>query len=559
MSSIKIIPLSGVRENGKNLYIAEIEEEIFVLDCGLRYPENELLGIDTVIPDFTYLEENADRVAGVFLTHGHADAIGGLPYLLEKLEVPVFGTELTIELAKLAVQRYEPSKHFKEFHVIDCKTEIDFGSSVVSFFRTTHSIPDSVGISLKTSEGSIVYTGDFKFDQTAIPMYQTDFARLSEIGQSGVLALLSTSSNAENPATVASELQIADEVYDNIRYWEGRIIVACVASNLQRLQQVLDAAYRSGRKVVLTGQDFGRIIKTTMKLGKLTLPDENLLVTLKEMKNYADEEILILETGQMGEPIKSLQKMASGSHRAVRVKEGDLAYIATTPTIAMEIVMAKTEDIIYRAGGTVKTISDNYRVSGHAGPADLQFMMNFMKPKYMFPIQGEYRLLSAHAKLAEEVGIPKSNIFIAARGDIFELINGEFKLSSSVPSDNIMVDGIGVGDIGNIVLKDRKVLSEDGIFVAVVTISRREKRILSKPQITTRGFVYVKANRDLLREGSDMVEQIVEKHLVDPDFEWAKLKQDIRDQLSRFLFDQTKRRPVILPVIMEGSQRNRRR
>ena len=260
MSSIKIIPLSGVRENGKNLYIAEIEEEIFVLDCGLRYPENELLGIDTVIPDFTYLEENADRVAGVFLTHGHADAIGGLPYLLEKLEVPVFGTELTIELAKLAVQRYEPSKHFKEFHVIDCKTEIDFGSSVVSFFRTTHSIPDSVGISLKTSEGSIVYTGDFKFDQTAIPMYQTDFARLSEIGQSGVLALLSTSSNAENPATVASELQIADEVYDNIRYWEGRIIVACVASNLQRLQQVLDAAYRSGRNVVFTGPDFGRII-----------------------------------------------------------------------------------------------------------------------------------------------------------------------------------------------------------------------------------------------------------------------------------------------------------
>ncbi|MHC5269424.1 ribonuclease J [Enterococcus sp. LJL98] len=559
MSSIKIIPLSGVRENGKNLYIAEIEEEIFVLDCGLRYPENELLGIDTVIPDFTYLEENADRVAGVFLTHGHADAIGGLPYLLEKLEVPVFGTKLTIELAKLAVKRYEPTKHFKEFHTIDSHTEIDFGSSVVSFFPTTHSIPDSVGICLKTTEGNIVYTGDFKFDQTAIPMYQTDFARLAEIGSAGVLALLSTSSNAENPMTVASELQIADEVYDNIRYWEGRIIVACVASNLQRLQQVLNAAHRSGRKVVLTGQDFGRIIKTAMKLGKLTLPDENLLVTLKEMKKYADEEILILETGHMGEPIKSLQKMANGSHRTIRVKAGDLAYIATTPTLAMETVVAKTEDIIYRAGGTVKTISDNYRVSGHANPADLQLMMNFLKPKYIFPIQGEYRLLAAHAKLAKEVGIPKEKILIAARGDIYEYLNGEFKLSSAVPADNVMVDGIGVGDIGNIVLKDRKVLSEDGIFVAVVTISRREKRIISKPQITTRGFVYVKANRDLLREGSDMVEEIVEKHLQDPEFEWAKLKQDIRDQLSRFLFEQTKRRPVILPVIMEGSQRHRRR
>lgn len=559
MSSIKIIPLSGVRENGKNLYIVEVDEDIFVLDCGLRYPENELLGIDTVIPDFTYLEDNASRVAGIFLTHGHADAIGGLPYLLEKFEVPVFGTELTIELAKLVVRRYEPTKKFKEFHIIDTHSEIDFGSTVVSFFPTTHSIPDAVGITLKTEEGNIVYTGDFKFDQSAIPMYQTDFARLAEIGKEGVFALLSTSSNAENPATVASELQIADEVYDNIRYWEGRVIAACVASNLQRVQQILNAAYRSNRKVVLTGQDFGRIIKTAMKLGRLTLPSEDLLITLKEMPKYSDEEILILETGRMGEPIKSLQKMANGTHRTIHVKEGDLAYIATTPTIAMETVMAKTEDIIYRAGGVVRSISDNYRVSGHASPADLQLMMNFMKPKYFIPIQGEYRLLSAHAKLAEEVGIPKQNIFIPARGDILEYTNDELRMASSVPADNVMVDGIGVGDIGNIVLKDRKILSEDGVFVAVVTISRREKKIVAKPQITTRGFVYVKANRDLLREGSEMVAEIVEKHLHEDDFEWAKLKQDIRDQLSRFLFDQTKRRPVIMPVIMEASQRNRRR
>ncbi|MBM7710036.1 ribonuclease J [Enterococcus lemanii] len=559
MSSIKIIPLSGVRENGKNLYIVEVDEDIFVLDCGLRYPENELLGIDTVIPDFTYLEANADRVAGIFVTHGHADAIGGLPYLLEKFEVPVFGTELTIELAKLVVRRYEPTKKFKEFHVIDTHSEIDFGSTVVSFFPTTHSIPDAVGITLKTNEGNIVYTGDFKFDQSAIPMYQTDFARLAEIGKEGVFALLSTSSNAENPTTVASELQIADEVYDNIRYWEGRIIAACVASNLQRVQQILNAAHRSNRKVVLTGQDFGRIIKTAMKLGRLTLPAEDLLITLKEMANYSDEEILILETGRMGEPIKSLQKMANGTHRTIHVKDGDLAYIATTPTIAMETVMAKTEDIIYRAGGVVRSISDNYRVSGHASPADLQLMMNLMKPRYVIPIQGEYRLLSAHAKLAEEVGIPKQNIFIPARGDILEYTKGELRMASSVPADNVMVDGIGVGDIGNIVLKDRKILSEDGVFVAVVTISRREKKIVAKPQITTRGFVYVKANRDLLREGSEMVAEIVEKHLHEDDFEWAKLKQDIRDQLSRFLFDQTKRRPVIMPVIMEASQRNRRR
>lgn len=557
LDSIKIIPFGGVRENGKNMYVAEVQGDIFILDCGLRYPENELLGIDTVIPDFTYLEENADRVSGIFLTHGHADAIGALPYFLENIEVPVFGTELTIALAKMTVNKNEATKKFKDFHVVDEHTEIDFGHSSVSFFRTTHSIPDSVGISLKTQEGNIVYTGDFKFDQTAIPMYQTDFSRLAEIGREGVLALLSTSSNAENPATVASEMQIADEVYDTIRYWEDRIIVACVASNLQRVQQVINAAHRSDRKVVLTGQDFGRIIRTAIKLGKLELPEEDLLITQKEMKKFADDKLVILETGRMGEPIKALQKMAQGTHRVLRIQEGDLVFITTTPTTAMETVVAKTEDIIFRAGGMVKQISENMRVSGHANPNDLQLMLNFMKPKFFIPIQGEYRQLAAHAELAHELGIPYQNIFITARGDVLEYKAGEMHAAGSVPAENVMIDGIGVGDIGNIVLRDRKVLSEDGIFIAVVTINRREKQIISAPQITSRGFVYVKASRDLIHESSEIVSQIVEKHLHDKDFEWSKLKQDIRDQLSRFLFDQTKRRPVILPVIMESSQRNR--
>ena len=431
--------------------------------------------------------------------------------------------------------------------------------ATISFFRTTHSIPDSVGISVKTSAGNIVYTGDFKFDQTAIPMYQTDFGRLAEIGKEGVLALLSTSTNAENPAPIASELTIQDEVFDNIRYWEGRIIVASVASNLQRVQQVLDAAYRSGRKVVLTGQDFGRIIRTAMKLGKLKLPAEDLLITQKEMKKYANEQLLILETGRMGEPIKALQKMANGTHRTLRIQEGDLVYITTTPTTAMETVVAKTEDIIYRAGGTVKQISDNFRVSGHANPNDLQLMLNLMKPTYFLPIQGEYRQLAAHVDLAHEVGIPLKNIFITARGDVLEYKKGEMHSAGAVPAENVMIDGIGVGDIGNIVLRDRKVLSEDGIFVAVVTINRREKKIIAAPQITSRGFVYVKASRDLIRESGEIVAEIVEKHLHDEEFEWSKLKQDIRDRLSRFLFEQTKRRPVILPVIMESSQRNRSR
>lgn len=559
MDDIKLIPLGGVRENGKNMYVAEVGEDIFVLDCGLRYPENELLGIDTVIPDFSYLEENAERVAGVFLTHGHADAIGALPYFLERVPVPVFGTKLTVELAKMIVHRNEATKKYKEFHVIDEHTEIDFGTTTVSFFRTTHSIPESVGISLKTEAGNIVYTGDFKFDQAAVPMYQTDFARLAEIGREGVLALLSTSSNAENPAQVASEAKIADEVTDTIKYWEGRIIVACVASNLQRVQQILDASVVSGRKVVLTGQDFGKIIRTAMKLGSLTLPDEDLFITQKEMKNYDANQLLILETGRMGEPIKSLQKMANGTHRTLHIQEGDLVYITTTPTIAMETVVAKTEDMVYRAGGNVKNISDNFRVSGHANPSDLQLMINLLKPTYLLPVQGEFRQMVAHADLAKEIGITEDHVFLLAKGDVLVYASGTMQLAGTVPADNIMIDGIGVGDIGNIVLRDRKVLSEDGIFIAVVTINRREKRIVSKPQITSRGFVYVKASRDLIRESGEMVSEIVAKHLQDEEFEWAKLKQDIRDQLSRYLFEQTKRRPVILPVIMEASGRNRRR
>ncbi|MGC6770231.1 ribonuclease J [Enterococcus sp. LJL51] len=557
MSTIKIIPLGGVRENGKNMYIAEVEDEIFVLDCGLKYPENELLGIDVVIPDFTYLEENVDRVAGVFLTHGHADAIGALPYLLSKVQVPVFGTELTVELAKLNVSSHPGTKKFNDFHVVDAHTEIDFGHATISFFKTTHTIPDSIGINVKTDEGNIVYTGDFKFDQSATPMYQTEFNRLAEIGSEGVLALLSDSSNAENPVPVASELQVAEEVFDTIRYWEGRIIVASVASNLKRIQQVLNAAYRSNRKVVLTGADLEKIIRTAMRLDKLELPSDDLIITMKDMKKYSDDELLILETGRMGEPIKSLQKMANGTHRSISIKAGDLVYITTTPTTAMETVVAKTEDIVYRAGGTVKQISDNLRVSGHGNPTDLQLMINLMKPKYFVPVQGEYRQLAAHADLAHEIGIPYKNIFITGRGEILEYKKQKMSAAGTTPAENIMIDGLGVGDIGNIVLRDRRILSEDGIFVAVVTINRREKRIVSPAKITSRGFVYVKTSKDLMVESGKIVTEIVEKHLESKDFEWSKLKQDIRERLSRYLFEQTKRRPVILPVIMEATQKKK--
>ncbi|CAD5899809.1 MULTISPECIES: ribonuclease J [Carnobacterium] len=559
MSDIKIIPLGGVRENGKNMYIVEVEEEIFVLDCGLMYPENELLGIDVVIPDFSYLEANADRVTGVFLTHGHADAIGALPYFLQKFNVPVFGTELTIALAKLFVNKDNLVKGFKDYHVIDDKTEIDFGNAVVSFFKTTHTIPDSVGIALKTSEGTIVYTGDFKFDQSATPMYQSNFGKISDIGEGNVLALLSDSAEAEGSVENASDLKIAGEVLDTFRNTDGRIIVACIASNIMRVQQVLDAAHKSNRKIFITGRDLEEIVKTAMTLNKIQLPSEELIVSVKEIDKYPDDEIVVLETGNLGEPIQSLQKMAIGKHRQVNIKEGDLVYITTTTSTAMETTVAKTEDMIYRAGGTVKQISTNLKASGHGTAKDLQLMINLLKPTYFIPVQGEYRRLAAHADLAHEVGIPRKNIFIPGKGDVMEYTKGRMRMAGQVEAGNTMIDGIGVGDIGNIVLRDRKLLSEDGIFVAVVTISRKQGKIISGPDITTRGFVYVRANEDLIKESNEIVKKVVEDNLSRKEFEWSRLKQEIRESLSKYLFEKTRRRPVILPIIMESSYRNTKR
>lgn len=551
MSNIKLIALGGVRENGKNLYIAEVDEYIFVLDVGLKYPENEQLGVDFVIPNMDYLFENKDRIAGVFLTHGHADAIGALPYLLAETKVPVFGSELTIELAKLFVKGNDTVKKFNDFHVIDEDTEIDFGSTVVSFFKTTHSIPESLGIVLKTSEGNIVYTGDFKFDQTASQSYATDFARLAEIGREGVLALLSDSANADSTIQVASESEVAKEISDTIGDWEGRVIVAAVASNLSRIQQVFEAAARTGRRVVLTGFDIENIVRTAIRLKKLSLVDERLLIKPKEMSKFEDHELIILETGRMGEPINGLRKMSIGRHRYVEIKEGDLVYIVTTPSIAKEALVARVENMIYQAGGVVKLITQDLRVSGHGNERDLQLMLNLLQPKFLFPIQGEYRELAAHAKAAMAIGMLPENIFIPKRGSIMEYEKGDFVPAGAVSSGDVMIDGNAIGDVGIIVLRDRKVLSEDGIFIVAITVNRRDKKIISKAKVHTRGFVYVKKSRDILRESADLINKTVEDYLAKDNFDWSELKGSVRDNLAKYLFEQTKRRPAILPVVME--------
>ncbi|EGD37340.1 metallo-beta-lactamase superfamily protein [Streptococcus sanguinis SK150] len=550
-SNIKLIALGGVRENGKNLYVAEVDDSIFVLDVGLKYPENEQLGVDYVVPNMDYLFENKERIAGVFLTHGHADAIGALPNLLADAKVPVFGSELTIELAKLFVKNNDAVKKFNDFHVIDENTEIEFGKTVVSFFRTTHSIPESLGIVIKTRKGSIVYTGDFKFDQSASPSYATDFGRLAEIGREGVLALLSDSANADSSVQVASESEVGKEIEDTIADWDGRVIVAAVASNLSRIQQVFDAAAETGRRVVLTGFDIENIVRTAIRLKKLSLVDERLLIKPKEMSKFEDHELIILETGRMGEPINGLRKMSIGRHRYVEIKEGDLIYIVTTPSIAKEAVVARVENMIYQAGGIVKLITQNLRVSGHANARDLQLMINLLQPKYLFPIQGEYRGLDAHAKAAMEVGMLPENIFIPKRGSIMEYDHGDFVPAGAVSAGDVMIDGNAIGDVGNIVLRDRKVLSEDGIFIVALTVNRKEKKIISKAKVHTRGFVYVKKSRDILRESSDIINKTVEDYLAQDSFDWGELKGAVRDSLAKYLFDQTKRRPAILPVVME--------
>ncbi|MGX6995584.1 ribonuclease J [Pediococcus acidilactici] len=555
---IKIIPFGGVRENGKNMYAVEIHNDIYILDCGLKYPENELLGIDIVIPDFSYLVENKDRIVGVFLTHGHADAIGALPYFLKEIEVPVFGSEMTIALAKITVNDDPDLRKFKNFHVVDEKKEIDFGDVTVSFFKTTHTIPDSLGIVLDCDEGRIVYTGDFKFDQTATDGYATDFGRLAQIGTKKVIALLSDSANAENFERPSNETEIAASIAEIIKYHEGRVVVASVASNILRIQQVIDAAVQSGRKVVLTGHDLEKIVNTAIKLNKINIPDDDLIVPLNKLDKLAPEETIVLETGKLGEPIKALQKMASRRRGKLRIEQGDLVLIATNPSHAMETTFAKTKDMLYRAGAEVKSISDRANANGHASRNDLQLMLNLIKPQILIPIQGEYRLLTAHQELAEQVGMKPEQIFIVNKGDVLEYQDGEMFHGKGIEVGNTMIDGIGVGDIGNIVLRDRKILSEDGVFVAVVTIDRKKKIIIKEPKITSKGFVYVKASGDLIEESSKLVKKTVQANLDNKEFDWGHLKQDVRDKLGKYLYDQTKRRPVILPVIMEVNQHHKK-
>ncbi|MDF7638845.1 ribonuclease J [Lactobacillus sp. ESL0791] len=556
---VKIMILSGVREQGKDMFAVQVNDEIFVLDAGLKYPDSSLFGIDVVIPDLDFFEQYGDRVVGIFLTHGHADSIGALPYILRKYDIPVFGSDLTIELAKINVKRDNKRVKNSNFHVIDENTEIDFKNANISFFHTTHSIPGSLGIDVHTPAGEVVYTGDFKFDPSATANYRTNMDRLAEIEQKGVLALLSDSSNAEAFFPSASEQDIGKYVTNVFRNTAGRIIVAAKASNLNRVQEVLNAAHATGRKVLLTGRDAGKIVRTSMKLGYLKVPN-GLLMRVKDLKTIPDEKTVILETGQMGEPLDSLQKMAKKRHSMITIHKGDLVFIATTPSHAVETMVAETSDLVYRAGGTVIQLGRDKHTSGHATGRDLQILINMLKPKFLIPVIGEYRLLEVHKDLAIKAGIDKDNVFITKNGDC---LNYDFKqerlyLTDPVPGEDTMIDGSGIGDVGNIVLRDREVLSDDGIFIAVATIDRRKKQIVSQPQVTSRGFVYIKANHKLMHDAVELIKETINNNFTNKKFDWTELKQDVRNDLEKFLYKQTNRRPVVLPVIMEVNQNRHR-
>lgn len=561
MTDLSIIPFGGVRENGKNMYAVTVNDEIFILDAGLKYPETDQLGVDVVVPDFEYLIKNTEKIAGVFLSHGHADAIGALPYFLQQVNVPIFGSELTIELAKLAIKDQPALKDYNDYHIINEKSEIDFGNVKVSFFNTTHSIPESLGIVIGTEYGQVVYTGDFKFDQTAESYYRTDIPRLVEVGQGRVLALLADAAGTEGGADSVNESKIGDYILETFRdNKKKRIIVAAVASNIQRIQQIIDATAATKRKLVLSGNDIENVVRTAIKLKKLQLPlpESQLFVSLKNMKSLVAHETVILETGRMGEPIKHLNRMANGEDAHIKIGSDDLVFITTTPSTAMESVVAKTRDMIFKQGADVKQISTDMRSSGHASRNDLQMMLNIMQPAYFMPIQGEYRVMSAAKDAAEEVNLPEDHILMAMKGDQFKLIDGQFELKDSFAIGETLIDGSGIGDIGNVVLRDRRILSEDGVFVSVVTIDRKKRQVVSKPKLTSRGFVYVKANRDLMKEASDLTVKQIEDYLTNnKSFDWNELKAGVRDVLSRFLFEQTRRRPMVMPVVMEVNQNRR--
>ncbi len=546
---IRIIPLGGVGEIAKNMYIVEVDDEMFMLDAGLMFPEDEMLGVDIVIPDIQYVIENKERLKGIFLTHGHEHAIGAVSYVLEQIDAPVYGSKLTIALVKEAMKARNIKKKVR-YYTVNHDSIMRFKNVNVSFFNTTHSIPDSLGVCIHTSYGSIVYTGEFKFDQSLHGHYAPDLKRMAEIGDEGVFALISDSTEAEKPGYNTPENIIEHRMYDAFAKVKGRLIVSCYASNFVRIQQVLNIASQLNRKVSFLGRSLESSFNIARKMGYFDIP-KDLLIPINEVENYPKNEVIIIATGMQGEPVEALSQMARKKHKIMNIEEGDSIFLAITASANMEVIIADTLNELVRAGAHIIPNNKKIHASSHGCMEELKMMLNIMKPEYFVPVQGEFKMQIAHAKLAAETGVAPEKIFLVEKGDVISYNGKDMILNEKVQSGNILIDGIGVGDVGNIVLRDRHLLAEDGIFIAVVTLDPKNRRIAAGPEIQSRGFVYVRESEELLKEAEEKVRKIVEEGLQEKRIEWSEIKQNMRDQISKLLFESTKRRPMIIPVISE--------
>lgn len=551
-NKLSIFALGGVGEIGKNMYVIQYADDIVVIDCGSKFPDESLLGIDLIIPDITYLIENSHKVRALIITHGHEDHIGGLPYILKQLNMPIYATRLTLGLIEVKLKEAGLLADTERI-LINSDSSLTFGSITTTFFKTNHSIPDCLGVVFHTPEGNVVHTGDFKFDLTPVNNQYADLHRMADIGRNGVLALLSESTNAERPGFTPSERLVGESITEAFIKAKQKVFLSTFASNVHRLQQVVVAALLTNRKLALLGRSMVNVVKIASELGYLTIP-EGMLVEAGEVNQMAPERIAVLCTGSQGEPMAALSRLASSNYRQVEILAGDTVILAASPIPGNERNVSRTIDNLLRLGAKVIYGSGSVtgmHVSGHASQEELKLMLSLMKPTYLIPIHGEFRMLHHHGLLAEQVGVEPANIFILNNGDVVDIEQGEARQSRKVTAGNTLVDGWGIGDVGNIVLRDRKHLSEDGILVVVITLSKAEGRIVSGPDIISRGFVYVRESERLLDEASRIVADTITKLQAENVSQWNSLKISVKETLGRFLYDQTGRRPVILPIIME--------
>ncbi len=547
---LQIIPLGGLGEIGKNMTVVRYGDDILVIDSGLMFPEEDMLGIDLVIPDITYLLENKDKIKAFVITHGHEDHIGALPYVMRQIsDVPVYGTRLTLGILEGRLK--ENGVDSGSLHPVRQGEIINAGCFTVGFIRVNHSIPDACGLSIKTPIGMIVHTGDFKFDYTPIDGKMTDFKAFSDLGNRGVLVLLADSTNAEREGHTPSEKTVGKAFEKAFRKAKDRIIVATFSSNVHRIQQVVDSAVKHGRKVAILGRSMINVANISMKLGYLNIP-EGTLIDIDEINNYPMDKIVIITTGSQGEPMSALTRMSMSNHRKVGIVPGDTIIISATPIPGNEKLVSRTIDNLLKQGADVIYGRDEgIHVSGHASREELKLMHNLVRPKFFIPVHGEYHHIVKHAKLAESLGMPKENIFISENGQVLEFTRDKGQVAGKVTAGKVLIDGLGVGDVGNIVLRDRRQLSQDGILIVVVTMNRDSHTIAAGPDIVSRGFVYVRESEALMDEAKSRVSSAIERCLDNNVTEWSVIKNDIREAIGRYLFEKTRRRPMILPIIME--------